>query len=133
MESFIVCKYIETSWEANMIMSGLENKVDKRYSTWSKSHVSSLKRAIKKMQKTIDKPLILYRGAQVSPILEEVSDDEAISRFLNKDPIVNPSPISTSTSRAIAKEFIHRGGYIHVLHLDIGVQVLDFKNIQCSN
>lgn len=115
-----------------MIMSGLECKIDK-CSTWSKSHVSSLKRAIKKMQKTTEKPLILYRGAQVSPILEEISDDEAIQRFMKKVPIVNPSPISTSTSRNIAKEFIYRGGYIHVFHLDNGVKVLDLNKIQCIN
>lgn len=129
----IICKYIESSWEANMIMSGLESKIDKRYSDWTRSHVSSLKRAIKGMEKPVQKPMILYRGAQASPILEEITDEHAIQRFQTKIPIINQSPISTSTSRTIAKEFIYRKGYLHVLHLDAGVKVLDFKRVSCAD
>lgn len=131
MES-IFCKYIESSGEANMIMSGLGEKIDQRYSTWTKSQVAKLKREIKRMQKPIHEPIILYRGAQCSPVIEDVSDDQALERFIRKDHITNPSPISTSTSRNIAKEFIYRRGYLHVLHLDAGVQVVDFKETQCK-
>ena len=132
----IICKYIESSWEANMRMSGLGSKVDKRYATWTTSQVSTLKRAIKSMQTDIRKPITLYRGVartQASPILEDVADDAAIQRFMKKEPITNPSPISTSTSRAIANEFIHRRGHLHVLHVDIGVHVLDLTGIPCEN
>ena len=114
-------------------MSGLGKNIDKRYATWTKAQVSKLKRTIKSMQKPIDEPIILYRGAQCSPILENINDDQALERFLRKEHISNPSPISTSTSKNIAKEFIYRGGYLHVFHLDIGVQVLDFNEIQCKN
>lgn len=128
----ILCKYIESSWEANMIMSGLGENIDRRYATWTMSEVSKLKRAIGNMQSPIGKPIVLYRGAPASPILENVDDDRAKARFMRKDPISNPSPISTSTKRSIAKEF-GRSGYLHVFHLDIGVQVLDFNDIQCKS
>lgn len=127
-----MCKYIQSSWEANMIMSGLESYVDKRYSTWTKKQIASLRHYINKHSVRTPKPIVLYRGAQATPILEAIADDIAIQRFVRKEPLTNLSPMSTSTSRVIAKEFIRRGGYIHVLHVEQGVQLIDLNDVSCD-
>ena len=128
----ILCDYIESSWEPNMIMSGLEKGIDKRYSSWTKKDVSRLKRALNRKKFKNPRKRLLYRGGYHSPILEEITKEEAMERFQRKESIMNLSPLSTSTSKEIAKEFGYLDKYLHILHVDTSVEIIDLKDIDCK-
>jgi hypothetical protein len=130
----IACKYIESSWEPNMIMSGLGAEIDEKYATWTPQQVKALRRYIEMHEKSFQEKRTLFRGTRsASPILEPLQDvARQLERFADRTPLVNASPMSTSTSRAIAKEFAGTSGFIHVLHVAKGVTFVDFEDVSCS-
>lgn len=130
----IFCKYIDASWEANMIMSGLEEDIDKRYNTWTPQDILALKRIIRNHRYQNKKKKMLYRGTTtVSPLLENRTNQEVLERFDRREPIQNLSLLSTSRDRNIAKEFATKTGFIHVFHILPGVHLIDLSTIQCKD
>jgi hypothetical protein len=103
-------RYQQSSADVNRLLCGISvrdtpwNKANvKKFLAWSKSVVSVLK-----------KPVTLYRGTSVeSPTMAPLGPEITSCQF-----------ISTSTSRAIAKEFSWpRGsGFLHILKCEPGVR-----------
>lgn len=134
MSKNILCEYVESSWEANMMMSGLEDGIDKRYSSWTKADVERLKRAIRRVKYKAPNKMVLYRGTTtVSPLLEKISDEEARERFSEGIEIRNLSLLSTSTDRNIAKEFAWKKGNVHVFHISRGTFLVNLKDMDCGD
>ncbi len=130
----IFCKYIEASWEANMIMSGLEEGIDAKYNTWTPKDTLALKRAIRNHKYQNKKKKVLYRGTTtLSPLLENKTNEEVLERFHRKEPIQNLSLLSTSRDRNISKEFATKTGFVHVFHILPGVHLVDLSTIQCKD
>jgi hypothetical protein len=114
----LVCDYLQSSWEVNMRLSGLEAQIDKRYSKWTPAKVNRLVREMSSMGVKTDR-IKLYRGTwNMMPI---------IAPTINKLPacVELKHPLSTSTTKRIAQEFANKGrGYIHHITILAGVKCL---------
>lgn len=133
----IACRYIESSWEVNMTMSGLGRRIDRRYATWTKSEIAAVKKRLDALAVTAgpEIPETLFRGAGASPVLEPTTDESTLlARFAARTPApTNRSYLSTSKARDVAKGFAGRKGYVHVLHLAPGCRVVDMNDaVRCD-
>jgi len=127
-KSWIV-RYINSSWDVNMILCGKGDDVSKKDSIWmykgptdTKKKIAAFRRSMNRRKQVVKTPKKLYRGTaedSPSPTMNDYSPDLKACSF-----------VSTTESRSIAKEFAwpRDKGYLHVLDVRPGVHYYDFVN-----
>ena len=119
-------KYINTGWELNMWSAGKSDGVDWNHSFWT---IPEMRKALKffdSIAEVNQKEMVLYRGTidNASPTMHEMAPE--LPSHKQKSHI-----LSTSYSRSIADEFSNdlrkRIGYLHVLHIQPGVKMIDIN------
>jgi len=109
-------RYQRESWSVNAQLCNID--YDKNSTLWNVKNIKLLEQYIKKNSTKLTKELILYRGTEnISPLM---------SNFDYK--MNNCQYISTSKSRAIAKEFTRKNGFLHILYCQKGILIYDMKN-----
>lgn len=110
-------RYIHSSSDVNNILAG--RPVSKQGKHWTRTEVRRFVAWVKQHADIGRSRRILYRGTQ-SP---------------------TPAPtlptsvtfLSTTTDQNIAREFMGRNGFLHVLHLDAGCQTFDMRQHYGAN
>lgn len=122
-DKLLLEKYVQGSWDLNMILCGKRDGVDLQYSAWARNQEDDIQ-AFHEMMKRISTPvketcITLYRGtANPSPTIEPLAYEMRNCQYL-----------STTWSRKIAKEFNFKSkGMLHVLHVQKGVRIFDTTN-----
>jgi hypothetical protein len=127
-----ICRYLQSSWEVNMRMSGLHRHIDKRYSKWAPGSIRQLMRQMRRLCTTLKNDMTLYRGtwsmlpSMVDPTKHVWSPEH--NRLPQPTPLYVNHPFSTSTKRSIAAEFAKVRSRsrccLHVITVSAGVAVL---------
>lgn len=93
------------------------------YTLWTPSARRKFVQYMEEVAQTLPKKTVLYRGTSTfSPTYQPLCETMVNCQFL-----------STSKSKSIAREFIRRKGYLHVLEVHRGVQVYDLQSIYNEN
>ena len=112
-------RYMQGSWELNMILSGKDSRVDKKSTMWKPKAIRDFLEFMDKHKKLLKRKTTIYRGTTVlSPSMDSACFEMKTSHFL-----------SCSKSLDIAREFAGKDGFVHVFVCDPGVSVFDFKSI----
>lgn len=109
--------------EINHFLCGLTD-MNPANTLWTPKAIREFQAYMDSVVTMADKDMILYRGSTVeSPTMHPLMPE-----------MVNCQYMSTTKSRAIAKEFAgKKDGYLHVLHVKKGVRLYDLDAIYGEN
>lgn len=118
-------KYLNTSWEMNMYLSGLKDKVDWEQSKWTPNDIRKAVKYFNSIALPITKETIVYRGTTMSsPLMLEL---QAELPGPGKEKL--GQVVSTTYNKSIAEEFTGskkvKVKYLHILKLQPGVKIID--------
>lgn len=112
-------RYMNGSWELNMILSGHKSEVDLTTTLWKPKAIRDFLEYMDKNKQLLKKEIKLYRGTEfISPTMDPACYQIKSKQFL-----------STTKSLNIAKEFAGKNGYVHTLICSKGVPTYDYKDI----
>lgn len=128
-------KYISTSWEVNMILSGYFEKIDKKYISWTNTEVKDFKKWFTSESLILGEGINVFRGvfSSFSPFFDELGKEEFLQKFTSKELFKNKSFVSSSRDRKIAKEFSSERGSIHTFYLSKGCKIIDVSSLLSSS
>lgn len=109
-------RYQRESWSINAELCGIP--YDKDSTLWTKTNIRKFNKFMNENSIKLKKELILYRGTEnVSPLMTELCYQMKNCQYL-----------STTKSRSIAKEFMGKKGYLHILYCKKGTKIYDMKD-----
>lgn len=108
--------------EINHFLCGLTD-MNPADTLWTPKAIREFQSYMDSVASVTEKHMILYRGSTVdSPTMHPLMPE-----------MMNCQYMSTSKSKAIAKEFATKQGYLHILHVHKGVRFYDLKEIYGNN
>ncbi len=111
-------RFQRESWSINAELCGID--YDKTATLWNNETIKEFNDFMNKNSTIVNKKITLYRGTEnMSPTMQQLCY-----------PMKNCQYLSTSKSKAIAKEFMGRKnkGYLHIFYCQKGVRIYDMKD-----